>query len=90
MNPVEVMSDILKFKGFWSAPLNEKLKWLFILYPFFVFVVIYYSGNWILFLYEKHIWNPIKKHWKITYLVLFLIILLPMVIRLFIALHAKG
>ena len=81
MNFVDLMGDILKFRGFMGAPLKEKLKWIFVLYPFFVFALIYYIGIWMLFLYEMYIWNPIKKHWKITLLVLLLIVILPPVIK---------
>lgn len=31
--------------------------------------------------YDKYIWTPMKTHWKITYSVLALIVILPPIIR---------
>jgi hypothetical protein len=46
ISAVDVMDQILKFKGFWRASFKDKLVWLFILYPFMIGVILLYlSGN---------------------------------------------
>lgn len=43
-----MVRDILTFKGFMSSSFTDKLKWLFVLFPFFLFVVILYMIPFIL------------------------------------------
>lgn len=43
--PDDFIEDILKFKGFWKASFTDKLKWMFIFFPFFATIVTYYSIN---------------------------------------------
>lgn len=47
MIPIDVMGDILMFKGFWKSPLKEKAKWIFILYPCFLFLLLFHLMLWI-------------------------------------------
>jgi hypothetical protein len=41
INPTGIGKDILKFKGFRGATFTEKMKWLFLLYPFFIIVTVF-------------------------------------------------
>lgn len=43
INPTNIVRDILTFKGFRSADWGDKVKWLFVLFPFFVIVVMVYA-----------------------------------------------
>jgi hypothetical protein len=45
INPTEIVKDILKFKGFRGATFAEKMKWLFLLYPFFIIVTVFLAVN---------------------------------------------
>jgi hypothetical protein len=40
INSTEIVMNILKFKGFRGATLGEKVRWLLVLYPFFLFVTL--------------------------------------------------
>jgi len=50
INSAELMRDILKFKGFKGASFKDKIKWLFVLYPFMLFVV---ALNWIDYIFSR-------------------------------------
>lgn len=39
ISAVDVAEDILKFRGFWKSSFKDKLIWIFVLYPFMLFVV---------------------------------------------------
>lgn len=47
MNPIDVMDDILLFRGFWGSSFKVKLKWLFILYPLFLGLLLFHLILWI-------------------------------------------
>jgi hypothetical protein len=47
VDPAEIIGDILKFKGFIKSSFKDKLKWIFILYPFALVVVAYHLILWI-------------------------------------------
>jgi hypothetical protein len=47
MNPIDIMEDILRFRGFWKSPFKDKIKWIFILYPFFLGVLLFHLILWI-------------------------------------------
>jgi hypothetical protein len=39
INGGDIIEQVLMFKGFWSSPFKDKLKWLFIAFPFFACIV---------------------------------------------------
>lgn len=43
INGTEIIKGILKFKGFKESSFKDKLKWIFIIYPFVLFIV---AINW--------------------------------------------
>lgn len=43
IDSTNLVRDILTFKGFRSADGGDKVKWLFVLFPFFVIVVMVYA-----------------------------------------------
>jgi hypothetical protein len=63
VDPTEIIGDILKFKGFWKSPFKDKLKWLFVLYPFAVFIILYHMVLWIPVL-PSIFWDKIRRNNK--------------------------
>jgi hypothetical protein len=47
INPVEIIKDILKFRGFKKATFKEKMQWIFIFYPFALGIVLFHLVLWI-------------------------------------------
>lgn len=59
MNPIDVMGDILKFRGFKESSLKDKMKWLFVLIHFFSLLLLYH-----LILYIPLLPDIIKERFK--------------------------
>ena len=50
VNPIDIIEGIIRFRGFKEVEFKKKMKWILVLYPFALIVLLVHLILWIPFL----------------------------------------